>query len=264
MTAFRSSPRLRVSVVGPLVALAFLVAADAPPESPETSKNHLLYEPIESPEARKLLDQAVAFARKRLGSPAIPVRAVHLRRSTPREGEGGAQKPLRRGFRLTEIVDARDGVFAIYLSARPGEAAFEGQLAHEAFHLQNARLRDAYVEGFNSLLAEEFLGELGRPWDHWRRHFESGKEPLYGATYSLLKELAQAAGRETVDRILRFAVTSDKGPDRMEIDIDRWLDSLGPEARARAAAAIARRHDEIDAVRRREQPELAFRRPHRG
>jgi hypothetical protein len=47
----------------------------------------------------------------------------------------------------------------------------------------------------------------------------------------------------------------------MEIDIDRWLESLDRAAAERARAAIERRHAETEAIRKKEQPELAFRRP---
>ncbi len=241
-----------------LFPLAVLGAeGKAVPPRPIRSDWHLRYEPLAGETARPLLERARAFARKRLGEPAIPVREVDLRRSAPLD----AKVEIRRGFQLTEITDSEKGIFTIYLSARPGEAAFEGQLAHEAFHLQNARLRDAYVEGLNSLLAEDFLREIGRSWEPWLQHFRSGKDPLYGAAYFLLRDLAEAAGRERVFTLLRFAIESPQRSDWMEIDIDRWLESLDGSAAARARAVIERRHEAVDAVRKKEQPELAFRRP---
>ena len=152
---------------------------------------HLKYEPLESAEATSLLDGALAFGRRRLGEPALPVRKVQLRRSVPREA--GAQ--LRSGFQLTEITDSAEGIFTIYLSARPGDVAFPGQLAHEAFHLFNAQLRDVYVEGLNCLLAEEFLAGRGISWEPWLRHFREGRDPLYAAAYALARDLSEAAGR---------------------------------------------------------------------
>jgi hypothetical protein len=227
----------------------------APP--PIHSDWYLRYEPIQDPQARSLLEQAMAFARKKLGEPAIPVRLVHLRQSKPLDG----RVQIRSGFQLTEITDSEAGIFTIYLSARPGEQAFEGQLAHEAFHLQNAKLRDVYVEGLNGLLAEEFLGEIGRSFEPWLRHFQAGKDPLYGAGYFLVRDLAEAAGRDQLRTLLRFAVQAPGHPDHMEIDIDRWLASLDRTAAERARAVIERRYQEIEAIRKKEQPELAFRRP---
>jgi hypothetical protein len=232
-------------------------AASAPPPPPIRSDWHLRYQPLESASARELLDRAMAFGKKRLGEPAIPVKEVRLRLSAPLE-EGDR---IRRGFQLTEIADSEKGIFAIYVSARPGEVAFPGQLAHEAFHLANARLRDAYVEGLNGLLTEEFLRDAGMSWEPWKRHFESGKEPLYGQAYALAVDLAAAAGREAVWTMLRFAVETPANRERMEIDIDGWLRSLPEGARARAKAAIEARHEAIEILRRRDQPELAFRRP---
>jgi hypothetical protein len=248
-----------------LLLLAVLAAALAPalrggpegPVPPIRSDWHLRYQPLESTEARSLLEKAMAFGRRRLGEPAITVRQVQLRRSVPRESEAA----IRRNFQLTEITDSTDGVFTIYLSAQPQEVAFSGQLAHEAFHLWNARLRDAYVEGLNGLLAEELFRELGLSWDSWLRHFESGKDPLYGQSYFLARDLLCEVGREPLDRLLSFARESAGDRRRMEIDIDRWLESLDTPARLRAQAAILRRYQAIDAARRREQPEMAFRRP---
>jgi hypothetical protein len=230
------------------------------PAKPVRSDWPRKYESLEGQEARSLLQGAIDFGRGKLGEPAIPVRTVHLRRSAPLE-----EKPeLRRGFRLTEIVDSEKGVFAIYLDARPGDAAFIGQLAHEAFHLFNARMRDLYVEGLNSLLSQEYLKARGLPWESWLEHFRAGKEPVYGGAYFLVHELADEVGLEEIHGMLRHAVESSRDPDQMEIDIDRWLASLGPAKAARARAVIARRFDALDAVRRRDGSDLAFRKPREG
>ncbi len=224
---------------------------------PARSDAYLRYRPIESEAALDLLEKARLFGRRRLGEPVIPIRRVHLRRSVPIDDSAG----LPRDFQLTEIADADRGVFAIYLSAEPDDANFAGQLAHEAFHLSNARLLDVYVEGLNCLLAEEFLREMGRDWERWRRHFEAGKEPLYGGAYLLLREVAAEAGREPLDRLLASAVGSPAGGGKMEIDIDRWLRTLPPPERARAIEAIERRYEPLDAIRKKVQPQAAFRRP---
>ncbi len=245
-------------LLAPAAALLCAAAIAGPQgEKSPPSDAYLRYQSLESETARNLLEKACLFGRRRLGEPAIPVRRVHLRRSVPIDPSAG----LIRDFQLTEIVDADRGVFAIYLSAGPEDANFGGQLAHETFHLSNARLLDVYVEGLNCLLAEEFLRELGHDWERWRRHFENGKEPLYAAAYFLLKDIAAESGREPLDRLLAFAVDAAAGGERMEIDIDRWLKSLPLPERARALAAIERRYEPLDTIRKEEQPRLAFRRP---
>jgi len=248
-----------------LALLAPAPAADGPsrerlpgsPSKPIRSDWHLRYESLEGEAARSLLDAAIALGRKRLGEPAIPIRTVHLRRSVPLEEGAG----VRKGFQLTEIADSEKGVFAIYLSARPGDAAFAGQVAHEGFHLFNARLRDVYVEGLNGVLAEELLRERGLDWGIWEKHFRDGREPLYGGSFFLVRELVREVGAEGMMALLRFAVDSPADPAWMEIDIDRWLASLGPSLAARARAVIARRYDGLEAVRRRDAREMSFRRP---
>ena len=215
------------------------------------------YEPLESPEARRLLERAIAFGRRRLGEPAVPVLSIGLRRSVPIDKTTG----LATGFQLTEMDSMEPGRFTIYLGAGAEEVAFAGQLAHEAFHLFNTRLRDVYVEGLNMLLAEGFLAEEGRPWELWLRHFQSGREPLYGGAYFLMREMAGEAGDQAMGTLLRFAVESPGAPDRREIDIDGWIRSLDPVRAGRARELILKRHEPLDAVRRQSQPDLAFRRP---
>jgi hypothetical protein len=223
------------------------VIVPGPPPPPARTPFHLLYEPIDDPAARALIDAAIAFGASRLGGPAAPVRTVHLRRSQPLDPAAA----LRRGFQLTEVVDATRGEYAIYLSARPGEAAFAGQLAHEAFHLFEPRARDVYVEGLNGVLAEEFLRSRGLDWESWLRHFRAGKEPLFAGAYFLMREVADVVGPEALGTLLRVAVPSPADAGRREIDIDRWLDSLDPE----------RRFEALESIRKAEGPDLAFHRP---
>jgi hypothetical protein len=128
-------------------------------------------------------------------------------------------------------------------------------------HLFNARLKDAYVEGLCCLLAEDFLKAENLPWELWERHFAAGKDPLYAAAYFLARELAEEVGREPLLRMVKFAVERESDFPWMEVDVDRWLESLDPPSRARARAVIARRYLPLDALRRKEQPDLAFRLP---
>src|SRR5262245_40510568 len=105
--------------------------------------------PIEDEAARALLSKALDFSRARLGPPQSRVERVELRLLA---GDGA-----RSGHPLTRAADRGKGLYTIYLTARPGEPAFAGQLAHEALHLRDTRLYDVYVEGLCSLLAADLL-----------------------------------------------------------------------------------------------------------
>ena len=233
------------------------------------------YQKVESREARKLVDRALEFGATRLGKPRLRPRRVQLRLSVPLK----ANASIRRGFRLLELSDAKSGLFTIYLSVRPGHVAFAGQLAHEAFHVFQPFLRDVYVEGLNTYLAERFLRLEGLPWKPWQKHFESHGDPLYGGSWALIKELAEAVGEKQLCRMTRFrlsakpAKTSVKSiqarkeflpppPSRVEhVDIDRWLDSLDPEARQRARKIIAARYVALEKLRQASHSDYGFRRP---
>src|SRR5687767_8282791 len=106
---------------GLVPALLGLLAAGAGPDPapprPIRSDRYREYQPLEGREARDLLDRALAFGRKALGEPALPVRRVHLRRSVPVADAPG----LPRDFQMTEITDSAEGVFTIYLSAVPSQ-----------------------------------------------------------------------------------------------------------------------------------------------
>lgn len=233
------------------------------------------YQKIETDGARKLVDRALEFGATRLGKPRLEPRRVQLRLSVPQKADAS----IRRGFRLLELSDAKSGLFTIYLSVRPEHVAFAGQLAHEAFHVFQPFLRDVYVEGLNTYLAERFLRLEGLPWKPWQKHFESHGDPLYGGSWAMIRELAEAVGEKQLCRMTRFrlsagpAKTSVKPiqtrkdflpppPSRVEhVDIDRWLDSLDPEARQRARKIIAARYVSLEKLRRAGHSDYGFRRP---
>lgn len=230
------------------------------PEAPRGSREwHLLYQPIPEPAAREFLEKALAAGRQWLGEPLVPVREVRLRLSTPRRP--GSQ--LRRGFRLTEVNSLEEGIFTIYVSARPGDRAFHGQLAHEVFHLFDPRYRDVYIEGLNTLLSEKLLRRMGLPWKHWEEHFGSGKDPLYGGAYRLLRRLEAVVGEAAILRLVRHGEgrATGRGQVHRAIAIDGWLDSLEPTARIAARLLILESHDRIEKHRLKSHRDYAFAKP---
>ncbi|NEP42704.1 MAG: hypothetical protein F6K35_27175 [Okeania sp. SIO2H7] len=132
---------------------------------------------------------------------------------------------------LTAMEDRDNGEFTIYLSRRPSEYAFHGQLSHEIGHLLNAQLFDCYVEGMSTLFAEKMLESKGLDWSGWENYFRQGSEPLYGSTYFMMKEVAETAGKANMRSFLNFAVYNDETQKWMHIDIDRWLSSMSDSAR---------------------------------
>ena len=69
---------MRAAAVIALAGLA-LAGAASPLPRPSRSDRYRLYEPLESPEARGLLERARDLGRKLLGEPAMPVRQGYLR-----------------------------------------------------------------------------------------------------------------------------------------------------------------------------------------
>ena len=249
---------MSLGCVGACVALTILLV----PAEPRPT--HLQYRAIDDPQARAILNEALAHGRRWMGAPAIPIRKVHLLVSEPRE-TGAA---LKRGFQLTQVVDENAGEFAIYLSAKPGEGAFAGQLAHEAFHLFFPRIEDLYLEGVAGLFAEKLLKELKLSWEPWSKHFAEGRDPLYGKAYALARSLRDAAGEEALLRLprtTRVVARTTKGitPEakRDGVDIDAWLASLPAPARTLCRAAILANFAALDAERKASQPQLSFAKP---
>ncbi|HEX7240285.1 MAG TPA: hypothetical protein VF263_08480 [Longimicrobiaceae bacterium] len=195
---------------------------------------HEHYPPVRSAAADRLLRRAIERARALLGEPVVPIRRVHLRLSTPLDPGRG----LRSGFRLTELVSAREGVFTIYLSRSPAEYAFEGQLAHEAAHLLNARLSDVYAEGVCTVFAERLLRERGSDWTGWERHFRSGEDRLHGLSYAMMSEVWSAAGDEAMRRFLSHAKLTHA--DGMHLDVEAWLRTLPPPVQRQVRGIIGR------------------------
>lgn len=151
------------------------------------------------------------YTQQLYGQPRIPVKKVNLRLHTRA---------------LTSLDNANKGEFTIYLSRKPSEYSFHGQLAHEIAHLLNAQLRDCYAEGLASVFAEKMLNTKNLDWSKWETYYQQGNEPFYGLTYSMMKEVSETAGSANMRRMLDFAVYNDGGKKLMYIDIDGWLSSM--------------------------------------
>ncbi len=151
------------------------------------------------------------YSQQLYGKPRIPVKKLNLNLNiTP----------------LTSLNNPNQGEFTIYLSRKPSEYAFHGQLAHEIFHLLNAQLLDCYGEGLATVFAEKILTRNNLNWSGWEQYFQAGSEPFYGLTYSMMKEVSDTAGSANMNSLLNFAVYNDPSQRWMHIDIDGWLSSM--------------------------------------
>lgn len=151
------------------------------------------------------------YSQQLYGPPKIPVKKVNLRLHTTA---------------LTALDNPTKGEFTVYLSRKPSEYAFHGQLAHEIAHLLNAQLLDCYAEGLATVFSEKMLDRQNLDWSRWETYYEQGNEPFYGLTYSMMKEISETAGAENMRRLLQFAIYNDASKRWMYIDINGWLSSM--------------------------------------
>ena len=176
------------------------------------------------------VEEGFNYAVELYGEPRIPVNKVNLQLYS---------RPL------TAIDNPDSGEFTIYLSRRPSEYAFRGQLSHEIAHLLNGQLFDCYVEGLNMVFAEQMLESKGLDWSGWESYFRQGSEPFYGSTYFMMKEVAETAGKANMQSFLSFAVYNDETQKWMHIDIDRWLSSMSETARNEVKKIINKHQDAV-------------------
>lgn len=151
------------------------------------------------------------YSQQLYGKPRIAVKKINLRlHTTP----------------LASLDNANKGEFTIYLSRKPSEYSFYGQLGHEIFHLLNAQLLDCYAEGMATVFAEKILTRNDLDWSGWETYFQQGYEPFYALTYSMMKEVSETAGSANMSRLLDFAIDNKADKKWMHIDINRWLSSM--------------------------------------
>lgn len=199
------------------------------------------YQPIKNQEADSFLKRGISYAREFFGPPHTQVNHIFLRLSYPLQKHAR----IRSGFQLFEITDSKKGIYTIYLSRRPSDYAFWGQLAHEIAHCVNPKLHDAYAEGLNTLFAEKLLTREGRDWSRWHTYFRKGGEPLYGSTYFLMKEIDMIAGEENVSKLMNYIEPSDESGKHMHINIRQWLTSLPPDLQKQLSHVIKSHAPEV-------------------
>ncbi|MCL2923862.1 MAG: hypothetical protein MGF17_04330 [Trichodesmium sp. MAG_R04] len=163
------------------------------------------------------------YSQQLYGKPRIPVEKVNLKfNTTP----------------LTSLDDESQGEFTIYLSRKPSEYAFHGQLAHEIFHLLNSQLLDCYAEGLATFFAEKMLTRNNLNWSQWKQYFQQGSEPFYGLSYLMMKEVSQIAGQTNMSHLLDFVVYNNYSKRWMHIDISKWLSSMSDSVKIEVEKVI--------------------------
>jgi hypothetical protein len=182
------------------------------------------YQSIDDPKANSFLQQGLSYAIELYGEPRIPVRKVFLK--------------YRPQGALTNLTDSGDGIFTIFLSHKPNEYSFYGQLAHEVAHLLNAQIYDAYVEGLNTVFSEKLLKRTGKDWSRWEEYYRKNEAPFYATTYFMMKEVSEVAGDRAMSNFLSYAKYNSENSQRMYIDIEEWIDSLPREKRAKVRNVI--------------------------
>jgi hypothetical protein len=180
---------------------------------------------IDDPEANSFVREGLSYAIELYGEPRIAVHKVILRYKA-------------QGSPFTNLTDARKGLFTIYLTHKPTEYAFYGQLAHEIGHLLNAQLYDMYVEGLNTAFSEKLLKRTDKDWSGWEKYYRENEEPFYSSTYFMMKEVSDVAGDEALQSLLSHARFDPKDSQKMYIDIQEWLNSLPRDKRAEVRKVI--------------------------
>jgi hypothetical protein len=198
------------------------------------------YQSIDDPETLEFAWNGFQYAQALLGAPRISVTTVHLCLSVPVKPKSS----LKKHFQLTETTDADKGIFTIYVSREPGAYAFAGQLAHEICHLLNGNLHDAYTEGICTVFAEKYLVAQGYDWSGWRRYFDQGNAPFYGATYYMMREIWNLVGNRQIGRLLTCARDFPDGSGKMYLDVTDWLRAL-PEQKQHNVVQVIERYKAV-------------------
>lgn len=186
-----------------------------------------------NPEISSFVQSGFNYSQQLYGQPRIPVKKVNLNLNTTP---------------LTSLENANKGEFTIYLSRKPSEYAFHGQLAHEIFHLLNAQLLDCYAEGLATFFAEKMLTRNNLNWSGWEQYFQQGSEPFYGLTYLMMKEVSETAGAANMSRLLDFVVDSNSDKQWMRIDIDGWLSSMSDYVKIEVGKVINKHINQVQKV----------------
>lgn len=160
-----------------------------------------------------------------------------------------ARLDLPAGLELCTEIPGRPGHYVLWVSVPPGAENFYPQLGHETLHLLNNRLYDWYVEGLASVFSERMSEDNGHSWQAMREYFAARRETdPYAISYAMMRDLDAVAGPAGMRTFLSFAVWTDPAHSRMHIDIDGWLNSLGPIAARPLREVILRYADQLRAV----------------
>ncbi len=191
-------------------------------EKPSIRDLPIFYPKIEKEEIDRFVSKGLSYAESLYGKPAVQPKKIQLRLTIPIESDVN----LPKHFQRCDLTDSKNGLFTIYLSRKPSEYAFYGQLAHEIAHILNAQLFDSYIEGLNMVFAEKLLKKEGKDWSGWLKHLQNGKDPIYGSTYFMMKDVYKVAGDRNMGTFLQHTAYTDKTEKRMHINIDAWINSL--------------------------------------
>lgn len=160
----------------------FGVGCASLPKKPVSMPYHQLYVPIEDAQAHRFIDAGLHLLMHEHGPLEFTVNEVLLRQS--KKNTNGHAYAIAEGFSLTEIVDSRAGVFAIYISVPPSHPEFYLLLAHEIGHLQQPSLTDDWeMEGFCMLFSEELCRQQNKDWSVWKRRFRKDSKDPYARAY---------------------------------------------------------------------------------
>lgn len=152
------------------------------------------------------------------------------------------------GFELCETLDASPGSFVVYVAPHRNDPMFLFKLSHEICHLIQPYLYDWHIEGLCDHFAEHMAHIRGVDPGLFRQWFlRREKQNPYAASYMMIRDVKKIVGND-IWRLFQFAeplpgddpTRSPKAiyPNRMRVNINAWLNSLAPEKRAPAAAAM--------------------------
>ena len=214
---------------------------------------HQYYQPINDTQVETFLNDGIEYLSQILGEPNRAIKTVHLRFSQPL-----IPQIQKANFQLTELTDVDNGIFTIYLNPRSSRSqdTFYGQLGHEMTHLFNARIEDAYFEGFCTVMSEKYSRSKGMNWDKWRNYFESGHEPFYGQTYFMMKDIEKIVGEKAFYHFHTYTMETRDG--RLSIDINRWISQLKSSEQEAVKSIISRYAVLIQQNLRQEPDPVAF------
>lgn len=155
-------------------------------QKPEALPFHSLYEPINDTEARRFLKEGIAYLETHYPPLDYPVREVELLLS--KKNNDGKRYRIAEGFSKTEIINASQGIFAIYIAVPPSDPEFYPLLAHEIGHLKSPDLVDDWaMEGFCMLFSEMLCQHLGYDWSVWHKRYHAESKDPYAQAYHRAK-----------------------------------------------------------------------------